>query len=366
MTPPLAGRSFLATFGMLLAAIAALFTADLFLAKTDRAESQIEATRLFKQGQTLMKNGDNSKAIDRITDAIAIERDNREYLRTLARAQFAAGENSEAQTTLTGLLTSNSTDGLANLLMARVLAKLGNPSGGVSYFHRAIYGAWTSDAEGNRRRARLELIDLLAQQNSKEELLAELLPLLENAPQDLPTRAHLGELLLRADSPSRAADLFRGILRETPASTTALKGLGQAEFAQGDYRAAERDFEAVLRISADDPTGRHWLDLCNQLLQLDPTLRGLGTSERFRRSLALLDLVNNDVSRCLQQNSPAELQDLAATAAATLKALPARQTGDYEANLDLAEQLWQVRKRDCQPAASADSALALVLKRLSR
>jgi len=364
----MAGRSFLGTFGLVFLAIGGLFVADMFLAATDRAESHVEATRLFATGQALMKNGESLKAIDKISDAIAIERDNRDYLRTMAEAQLAAGENTEAQTTLTGLLTTDSTDGLANLLMARVLVKQGKVREGISYFHRAIYGAWKNDAEGNRRRARLELIDLLVQQNSKEELLAELLPLEENAPQDLSTRAHLGQLFLLAGSPARAATVFRGILHESPGNATAFRGIGQAEFAQGDYRAAQREFKSALNAEPDDAASRHWLDLCDEVLHLDPTLRGLGASERWQRSLALLQLVENDAAECVQPDSSPELQDLASKAGNALKARVsvAQESDASEANLDLAEQLWQARKKECQPAPSADSALALVLQRLTR
>ncbi len=50
-----------------------------------------EAARLFEQGRVLMQRGENAEAIERIKDAIAIERGNRDYLRTLAQAQLAAG-----------------------------------------------------------------------------------------------------------------------------------------------------------------------------------------------------------------------------------------------------------------------------------
>jgi len=369
MVQPVAGRSFLATFALVLVAIAGLFAIDMFLAKTDRAESHIEATRLFEEGQASLKNGDPLKAVDRISDAITIERDNRDYLRSLASAQLAAGESADAQTTLAGLLSSNSTDGLANLLMARVLVREGRAADAVAYYHRAIYGSWKVDVEGNRRRARLELIDLLAQQNSKAELLAELLPMQDNAPRDLTARVYLGELLLRADSPPRAADVFRGILHESPSNSTANLGLGEAEFAQGDYRAAEKSFQTVLRLAPDDPKGRHWLDVCRELLQLDPTIRGLASSERWRRSLTLVRQVRNDVDSCVREDSSEELKEWASKADAALKT-PAKEPrtadDDFEANLDIAEQLWQIRQKECQPQASNDSALALVLKRLAR
>ena len=177
MAKPFAGRSFLGTFGLVFLAIAALFVVDTFLAKTERAESLVEAARLFEQGRVLMQRGENAEAIERIKDAISIERGNRDYLRTLAQAQFAAGKTADAESTLTELLQSDSTDGLASLIMARVLVKEERFAEAISYFHRAIYGRWNEDAAENRLRARFELIDLLAQRDSKEELLAELLPI---------------------------------------------------------------------------------------------------------------------------------------------------------------------------------------------
>lgn len=368
MATPLAGRSFLATFGMVFLAIAGLFAADTFLARMDRRESATEAERLFAQGKALMQRGEDKAAEDRINDAIAIDRSKQDYLQTLAQAQLAGGESSSAEATLAEILNSDSTDGVANLVMGRVLIKEGRYGEATSYFHRAIYGHWKVDAEGNRRRARLELIDLLAQQNSKEELLAELLPIQDDAPQDVETRTHLGELFLRAGSPSRAASVFRAILHKDPNNAAAYKGMGEAEFAQGDYRAAQREFLASLRIRFDDVDTKHRLDLCNELLQLDPTLRGLGANERYGRSHQLLELAQNELSQCLNQAESPEQQALLLKAAAALKARvnAAQESEVAEANLDTAEQLWQLRKKECKTPAPTDSPLALVMARLAR
>ena len=78
MAKRFAGPSFLGTFALVFLAIAALFAADVFLAKTERAESQVEAARLFGQGLVLMQRGEPAEAIARIKDAIAIERGNRD------------------------------------------------------------------------------------------------------------------------------------------------------------------------------------------------------------------------------------------------------------------------------------------------
>jgi tetratricopeptide (TPR) repeat protein len=357
----------LGTIGLVFLAIAAIFAVDTFLAGMERKESRIEAARLFKQGQTLMERGENAQAIGRIRDAISIERGNRDYPRTLAQAQLAAGETAAAEATLTDLLQTNSTDGLASLIMARVLVKQGRFTEAVSYFHRAVYGQWDHDAAANRLRARFELIDLLAVRNSREELLAELLPIGDQPPRDLDMRTRLGRLFLLAGSPARAAVLFRGVLRDAPDNADAYAGLGQAEFAQSQYRAAQRDFQAALRLAPDNQAARKSLGLSNELLTLDPMLRGLGQEERFRRSLKLVELTQGEVGQCAGPQPAPELQELLDMASKALKAhvSAARQSDAADSNLDLAERLW-ARWKECQPPPAADSPLALVMARIAQ
>lgn len=368
MAEPFSGRSFLRTLGLVGIAMAVLSAADVFLANMERAESRVGAARLFAEGQALMERGKNAQAIERIKEALAIERGNRDYQRTLAEAQLAGGQTAGAEATLGELLQSDSTDGLANLIMGRVLVKEGRFAEAVSYYYRAIYGRWKENAQENRLRARFELVDLLAERNSKEELLAELLPIQEEAPHDLKTQMRIGQLFLQAGSPARAADVFRGMLRAGPPNADAYAGLGEAEFARANYRAAVRDFQAALRLAPDDQAARQRLDACNELLALDPMLRGLGPAERFRRSLKLVELTRDQAGPCLAQNPPSELQELSTQADKALAAhvSAVRQSEVSESNLDLAEQLWQARRRECQPPPATDSPLALVMARLAQ
>jgi len=368
MAAPSPARSFLGTMGLVFLAIAAIFAADMFLARMERAESHVEAARLFRQGRDSMLRGENAEAIERIKGAISIERGNRDYLRTLAQAQLAAGKTADAESTLEELLQSDSTDGLASLIMGRVLVKEGRFAEAISYFHRAVYGQWDAAAAANRLRARFELIDLLAQRNSKEELLAELLPVQDRASRDLKTQIRLGRLYLLAGSPPRAAVVFRGILRDFPANADVYAGLGEAEFAQSNYRTAQRDFQTALRLAPDDQATRQSLDRCNELLMLDPALRGLSREEYFRRSRKLVELTLGEASQCAGRNPSPELQGLLDQAAKALKApvSAGRQGEAAESNLDLAERLWQARRKECAAPPATDSPLALVLARIAQ
>jgi len=165
---------------------------------------------------------------------------------------------------------------------------------------------------------------------------------------------------------SRAVDVFRGILHDAPANADAYAGLGTAEFARGKYRAAQRDFQTTLRLAPDDQATRRRLDVCNELLMLDPTMRGLGLAERFSRSLKLVELTADEARQCIGPNQSPELQRLLDTAGTALKAhvSAAHESEASESNLDLSEQLWQARK-GCKSPPAMDSPLALVLARLA-
>jgi len=362
----LSGTSFVGTFVLIFIALATLFATDTFLVRIERAEDQAEAGRLVAEGREMLRRGRYVEAAERFKDATSIDRDNRDYLLALAEALLAAKNYTEAESSLGDLLQKDSTDGDANLAMARVLVGEMKIAEGISFYHRAIYGRWRTDAAQNRLKVRFELVDLLARQNAKEELLAELLPLQDEASADLRTRTRIGELFLSAGSPARAADVFRDILRRDSQNAAAYSGLGEAEFARGKYQQARTDFLNASRLKPDNTAIRKRLELCEQIISLDPTRRGLASSERYQRSLKLVALALDEINNC--SRTPA-LQDLLDSANKALKARVAelRQNAATETNLDLTEQLWQARGKDCgSPAPASDNALALVLAKIAQ
>jgi tetratricopeptide (TPR) repeat protein len=367
--PFLAGRLFIRTLALTLLAIAMLFATDVFLAKTERTEARTEAVRLFAEGQLLTQQGRGSDAIERFKDATSMERTNREFRLALADALLLAGRSGESEHALNDLLEKDSTDGAANLSMARVLVKQGMMPEAISFYHRAIYGQWASNPAANRVKTRFELIDLLARLNAKEELLAELLPLQDEAPADIENRKRIGRLFIAAGSPSHAADVFRDILRRHPQDPDAFAGLGDADFARGNYQTAQGEFLTALRLKPEDQNIRQRLDACSQVLMLDPTRRGLTASERYHRSIQLLELTLNQVSKCAANSSTEGVRDLVNEAgkAAKRPASQSRQSEATEANLDLAERLWQIRKRECREAlAGSEDPLTLVLAKVAQ
>lgn len=366
---PSAVPSYVGTFTLVFLAIAALFAIDTFLARMEESESRAQAERLFQDGQRLAREGHNLESIERFRTALSIARENPQYELALARVLLASDKLADAETLLAGMLRSDSTDGATNLWMGRALAKGGSTAEATSYYHMAIYGKWPQDAAGNVVKARFELIDLLAKEDAKKELLAELLPLSDEAPADIEARKHIAHLFLLAGSPVRALDIYRQILNQAPQDPDARAGVGQAEFARANYRAAQTEFLAASRLKPDDGEIRKQLDICNKIVALDPTQRGLWASERYRRSVKLVELALDAVNKCAGSPAPQTVRELTASAQAALARTPrANQENDaMESNLDLAEKLWQARKKECaRPATEAEEPLALVMAKLAQ
>jgi len=95
-------------------------------------------------------------------------------------------------------------------------------------------------------------------------------------------------LFLWAGSPSHAADLFRELVKAHRHYAEGYAGLAEAEFEMGDYASAASAASNALRLDPEDAATRKRLETAQAILAIDPTLRRLGTAERFRRSQRLL------------------------------------------------------------------------------
>jgi tetratricopeptide (TPR) repeat protein len=284
----------------------------------------------------------------------------------LAQAVLAEGRSLDAEQMLIPLLERDATDGGANLAMARVLAKQSRVDEAKSYYHRAIYGLWPGDAARSRAIARFELIDLLARTGARQELLAELLPIQDESPDDTVLRKRVANYFVLAGSPSRASDIYRDLLRKNSRDAEAYVGLGRAALALGNYPVARNDFLAAQRIAPEDSSIVKTIKLADSVIALDPTQRGLGLDEQVRRSRQLVQMTIKTAHKCLDVEAPsvgAALDSVARSLIAPAGIVSRSQAIDE--NISIAGALWRMREGKCT-ARPDDEALALVHERISQ
>ncbi len=366
--PTASSSAFIGTFGVVVALIAFFLVFDAFVARIDTEEARSRALSDYREGTRLLAAGRLGDAAEQFRTAASMDRENLTYKVALARATVRQGDTETAQGLLVSILQQDPTDGAANVLMARVLVEQQRLDEAIAYYHRAVYGRWRAGEGGSSLQARFELIDLLARIKARKELLAELLPIQDQSPGDVTLRDHIGFLFLLAESPARAGDVFRQVLRKNPKDAKAAAGLGEASLALGEYDNAENQLATAARLSPGDTaiTGR--LELAHDLAGMDPSRRGLRLTDRYQRTRRFLLLTVQTVARCPLDSAASAV---AAAADSALGRAPIK-SGDalddiVQADLALAQRLWGLRPTACVAETSPDDkALALLQAALAR
>lgn len=365
-TPPAASVSeFVATFGLILGAIAALLLFDTALARLDSNGRKSYAAHEFVAGEQLLRQGQIEEAMEHLRTATMLDADNSSYAVALAQATLADGRPDAAEEMVLPLLERDPTDGAANLAMARVLEKEKRTDEAKFYYHRAIYGLWPSGADAKRSAARFELIDLLARANAKEELLAELLPIQDDSTNDPAQLKRIAHLFVVAGSPARAVVIFRQVQHRDPRDPDAFIGLAEAALSLGDFATARADLGVAQKLMPDDSTSLlPRLALVDSVIALDPTLSGLSLAEQVRRSKNLMQMTLASVRRCLGVQAPQVAVALDSARLLLTAPMSAGQGQSIEQTLSVAEQLWGLQRSRCAPEPE-DGALALIHNRIS-
>ncbi len=367
LPPPTASASeFILTLTLTLGAIVVLIVGDTALAKVDREATRSTAADEYRVGVNLVAHKRLDDAIEHLRTAATLDREKPVYTVALAQVVLAQGRANDAEQMLFPLLERYPRDGGANLAMARVLAKQGRIDEAKSYYHRAIYEIWPGDAARSRAIARFELIDILAQTDAKQELLAELLPIQDESPEDTVLRKRIANYFVLAGSPARGSDIYRDLLRKNPRDADAYVGLGRAALAMGNYPVARSDFLAAQRIAPEDSSIVGTIKLADSVIAIDPTQRGLGLDEQVRRSRQLVQMTIKSAHKCLDVEAPsvaAALDSVARSLVAPAGAVSRAQSVDE--NISLAGALWRMREGRCTGRPD-NEALALVQDRIGQ
>jgi len=359
--PVIPKRRLVTLLGGVLAVLTVLAVVGGFLNYYYRAARTNRAQHFYEQGNALLQKDLYSEAIEQYRDALSISHTG-QYRLALALALIKAGHLEDASIYLKEQLRSDPNSAEVNLDMGRVAAGEGRIEDAIGYYHHAFYDRWPGDAAQGRAQARLELIRMLTAAGWTQQAQAELLAMLAAAPRDLAVKKQMAPLLLTNGLPNQAVTVFRDIVRLDPQDGKGFIGLGQAEYALGDYAAARDAFSAALKLNPNDTGVQKRLEACDQILALDPMRRGLTGPERYRRAQQVLA----GVLAVLDQCPPPELKTSMDAARKSLQvSRPASYSDAFENTATLAEQLWAAVPKTCSALPPPDAPLSRVLARLT-
>ena len=341
-------------------------------ARSFKGEGQDRGRLHFEAAETEMSWERYEEAVERYRDALLYSRDDSTYRLGLARALYAAGRYSESESYLEGLRTEDPTSGIVNHLLARLAAQDGRTDQAVSYYRTAIDGNWSRGTDDTRLRLLLEQVDLLENSGRPQALRAALLELADLIPDDPAVRHRLAKLLLETGVHDRASSIYESLLASDANDRSAHIGRAEAEFHLGNYLTARKHYEEARQDTEDEATLAR-IGLCDRIIELDPTGRGIELAVRFARSRALVErakaawTVCRESSDGRQESLPEDQAGVIDRAEELLAARQARASdAAVESNILLAEEVWNLATLQCHPSDPPDEPLRHVLAKLAR
>lgn len=332
-----------------------------FVSSVYKREKQALGEKHYQSGQQLQQKGNLPAAVEQYREALLFSPDKVEYRVSFVAALIQSGQLSEAESHLDELLQEDPTNGVLNLMRARLALRRDAVPKAIEYYRRAVYEYWPPAQANERRQARWELIDLLERGGHREEAVGELMTLYANAPPDPKLRTKVGFELLDNGATSEAMQVFRDLTRASQHDSQAHRGLGEAYFTSGDFVSARHEYERALRYNPKDRSASEALSFTNAVIDLDPELSGLPSAERFRRSQNLLRRVLGDLGGCAASQEQKDQLD----AAAKLLEPPPQNDPDLALQLqNTAKQLWTSRSQMCGAKPTDDTVLATVFERI--
>jgi CIC family chloride channel protein len=337
-----------------------------FLSYAYRSGRTARVEEYTRQGDELLRRERYEEAVEKYRNALSISHAGAQRL-ALAEALRKAGRLEEARIYFRELQRDDPAGGQAYLGLARIAAAEKNVDEAAAEYHRAIAGAWNTDAEQNRLQARFELIELLGSSGRVQQARDELRDLLQHMPSAIDSQLRVGDLLLRYGMSREAVALFLRIENQDRQNAKAYAGQAEAELALGDLVAAHSALRQAVRLDSGEEGYRRRLAFTEQVLAVDPAIRGLPASERYRRSRKLMESALGSLDQCLAGKISATPEDVRNLADDARKALlqhraPRSFIEGADANVERAAKLWQVRIRLCGAPADSESALALAIK----
>jgi tetratricopeptide (TPR) repeat protein len=332
-----------------------------FVSSAYQRKKQSLGEEHYVLGQQLEKRGDLPAAVEEYRKALLFSPDKAEYRISFAASLIDSGRLDEAESHLDQLLQEDPTNGVLNLMRARLALRRNRVPRAIEYYQRAVYEYWPASHAYERRQGRWELISLLERAGRRQEAVGELMAMYANASSDPKLKAQIGFQLLDNGAISEAIDIFRELTRNSNHDSQAHRGLGEAYFASGQFISARHAYERALRYNPKDRESSDALSFTNAVIDLDPELSGLSSAERFRRSQNLLRRVLADLGKCSASEQNKEKLDTAAN----LLQSPPKNNPDLALEMQqTAKQLWTARSQICGTKPTDDNVLATVFERV--
>jgi tetratricopeptide (TPR) repeat protein len=356
------------------------FAAVSHLVNRYNANQQARGRRLYLQGLADASAGKLDAAVEEFRAALTCDPSNSQYQLSLGRALRDTGRLDQAESYLLALWQRAPQDGTINLALGRVAARRGSVDDSIRYYHNAMYGVWSADADTNRRKARIELIEFLLQKGARAQAQSELVALAASLPSDPQLHLQTGQFFAQAQDYRDALSEYEQVLRLNHGDPVALSGAGDAAYRAGHYRTSQRYLQEAVKANPQDSHSRQLLESAVLVLHIDPFVRRISDAERVRRITSAFVHAGDRLKSCARAkgvnlenasvgSSPMSSNALASLAQRWLAMKPdlrhlrsSSESDLPDVIMDLVFQIEQQTDADCGEPQGADQALLLLAR----
>jgi tetratricopeptide (TPR) repeat protein len=281
------------------------FLAVTHLVNRFREQEKALARHLYAQGQMDLDSGRPERAIGYFRAALTYNRNDFQYQLSLARALRDTGRTDESKSYLMNLWERSPEDGAVNLALGRLAVREGRTDEAIHYYHNATYGIWDSDPETHRRNAQFELIDFLLRQNARPQAQAELITLAASLPPEPELETRLAQMFESLGDYEHALSEYQTVLEHDRQNAVALAGAGEAAFQLHRYGTAEKYLATAVKLDSSNSSVSQQLQTARLILEIDPFVRGISTSERDQRIKLSFDRAGARLRECVAKQGSA-------------------------------------------------------------
>ena len=281
-----------------------IFLLTLLLYRSFKNHEQLLGVRWRARGERALRLGRPAEAIPDLRTALAYIPDRTTEIE-LATALAAAGRTVEATAYFNTLLQSAPGDGMINLQLARLAARVGNQKLAVFRYQAALDGTWNGHGYAHRRQVRLELAGYLLSRNLNSQARTQLLIAESNAPDDPAIKIQIAGMLVQAGDLQSALEIYRAVSARRNPPFEAIAGAGRTAYSMGRFRLAAAYLGRALAQpaagklpAADQAADRTMLNNANRILILFPNIN-LPARARAERILGAKKLAFLRLTTCL-------------------------------------------------------------------
>jgi len=232
--------------------------------------------------------------------ALLFSPDNPEYRLRLAQALAADNDIPQAIAYFLNLWEQQPGNGPINLELAHLYARDHQPRQASRYYNNAIYGIWSDDAVARRRKARVDYIKFLMDQQQTTQAQAEAISLAGSIPPgDMDGQLQAADLLLATGDNDHALTAYDSLLKVDPARAGV--GAAKAAFQMGYFRTAAERLRTAVEHGAQDPEAKRMLARAEAVLALDPAQRHLSNADRGKRVSTVYVQAGARLQQCAAQ-----------------------------------------------------------------